>query len=640
MKKISISKFEEKIKFLENENQLLKNAQKLSSIGSWDYDLKTKKIIWSDETYKIFGYQPKEIEPTLSVFLPSTKPASKTNIEFIFNEPLKKSGKFSYAIVCPNGETKYLNTNYIVVKDENKKIVRIFGSVQDITKQKQAEDALLKSEKRYKVLTETANDYIFIIGNDGLIEYVNSYAARQINKKPKDIIGLDLKNIFQKDLYKRQLLNINEVIRTGKSLVIETKSFFINQEVWLSTSLSPIFDENKKVKSVLGISRDITKRVKAEQCMRESDEMHRELIEQAADGIFIGDKEGNFIGVNSKACELTGYSKKELLKMNMQDLFAKKELQRNPLRYDLLLKGKVVVNERMLTTKNKNNIIIEMNTVRVSNGTYQAIMRNISERKRAENILIQHQEVLEKIVKQRTRQFEKINIALKKENSERINTERLMKFQLDEKEILLKEVHHRVKNNMQVIISLLNLQASTIDDTKIHELYRESQNRIKSMALIHEKLYQSKDLSHVDFSEYVNSLTSYLSHSYLSGGKTIEISTKTQKTPLEYDTVISLGLIINELVSNSMKYAFNGQKHGKIEISLKKEKDNLLHLYVSDNGIGFPEQIDFRNTKSLGLQLVCSLAEQIGGNVSMCNKKGTKFHIQFQYKNKKHKNEE
>jgi len=208
-----------------------------------------------------------------------------------------------------------------------------------------------------------------------------------------------------------------------------------------------------------------------------------------------------------------------------------------------------------------------------------------------------------------------------------------------EKEILIKEIHHRVKNNMQVIISLLNLQAATIDDTKIHELYRESQNRIKSMALIHEKLYQSKDLSHIDFSEYVNSLTSFLSHSYLSGGRTVEISTKTQKTPLEYDTVISLGLIINELVSNSMKYAFNGQRHGKIEISLKKEKNNLLNLRVSDNGIGFPEQIDFRDTKSLGLQLVCSLSEQIGGNISMCNKKGTQFYIQFQNKSKKHKNE-
>jgi len=397
MKKISISKFEEKIKFLENENQLLKNAQKLSNIGSWDYNLKTKRFIWSDETYKIFGYKVKEIKPTLNLVLSSIRSYNKEEIKVIFHEIIEKprlSGKFSNVIICPNGETKYLNISYILVRGANKKPYRVFGSVHDITSHKKAED-----------------------------------------------------------------------------------------------------------------------------------------------------------------------------------------------------------------------------------------------------ILMQHQEVLEKIVKQRTRQFEKINIALKKENSERVNTERLMKFQLDEKEILLKEVHHRVKNNMQVIISLLNLQAATIDDTKIHELYRESQNRIKSMALIHEKLYQSKDLSHIDFSEYVNSLTSFLSHSYLSGGRTVEISTKTQKTPLEYDTVISLGLIINELVSNSMKYAFNGQRHGKIEISLKKEKNNLLNLRVSDNGIGFPEQIDFRDTKSLGLQLVCSLSEQIGGNISMCNKKGTQFYIQFQNKSKKHKNE-
>ena len=621
-----------KIEFLENKNKLLKDLQKLADIGCWDYDLITKKLIWSDETYKIFGYKVNEIEPSLNIILLVTHIKNKTEINNFINDILNKtkvSGSYSNNIICPKGEIKYININYTVKTNANNDPINIIGSVLDLTKIKQTEKELKDIEKKYKVLSETANDFIFIIGNNGLIEYVNSCTAKQIKKKPKEIIGLELIKLFQKDFYEKQMFHVNEVINTGKPVVIETKSFFDIQNKWLSTSLSPIFDENKKVKSILGISRDITKRVNAEQLSKESEERYRDLVEQAADSIFVGDTKGNFIDINSKACELTGYSKKELLTMNMRDLFAKNELIKKPLRYDLLLKGEIVISERILKTKNKDSVIIEMNTVRMSNGSYQAIMRNISERKKSELILLQQHEGLEKKVRQRTRQFEKANIELKKEIIERERTEKLMKFQLDEKEILLKEVHHRVKNNMQVIISLLNLQAATIDDNAIHELYRESQNRIKSMALIHEKLYQSKDLAYIDFSEYVKSLTSYLAHTYLSCGKAVNISTKTQKIPLEYDTVISLGLIINELVSNSMKYAFNGNARGKIEISLKKIKDNLLDLCVSDNGVGFPDDINFRDTKSLGLQLVCSLAEQIGGTISLCNEKGTKFSIQF-----------
>jgi hypothetical protein len=624
--------FEERIASLEKENQLLRNVHGLSNIGSWELDAKTKKLIWSDETYKIFGYKPNEVQPTLNLILKTTHPDSKKEIRKVFDEVLnneKISGKYSQIIIRPDGETRFLNANYVVVKDVNNKPIRVFGSVQDITQKKHAEAALSESEMKYKTLAETANDFIFIVDCDEIVQYVNPYAARRINESPEKIVGKKLKEVFQKELYERQISNIRTVIKTGKPLVIETKSFFIGREIWLSTSLSPIFDDKCKVKSVLGISRDITNRVIAEQSMRESEEKYRELIEQAADGIFVGDPEGNFIEVNSFACELSGYSKKELLKMNMSQFFAKSELNKRPLRYDLLLKGQTVVNERTLTRKDGARIIIEMNTKRMSSGNYQALMRNITERKRAENMLLQYQEELELLVKRRTHQLEKAIADLKNENSERLHMEELLKVQLKEKVILLKEIHHRVKNNMQVIISLLNLQAASIDDKKMLELYQESQNRIKSMALIHEKLYQSKDLTHIDFSEYVNSLTNYLAHSFLSEDHKIEIATKSQNIPLEYDIVIALGLIINELVSNSMKYAFKGRDKGKVEISLRKVKGNLLQLCVADNGKGISKKINFRKTKSLGLQLVCSLTEQISGSIAMTNKTGTKFCIQF-----------
>lgn len=481
-------------------------------------------------------------------------------------------------------------------------------------------------------MTETAKDYIFIISRKGKVEFVNSYAAGMIGKKPGQLIGLHLSKVFQKDLYKRQIGNINRVIRNGKPNSVDAKSIFAGHEVWLSTSLFPIFDYNRKVKSVLGISRNISQMKRSEDALRQNEEKFRMLIEQAADGFFIGDMKGNFIVVNSTACDMTGFSRKELLRMNMTRLFSKNELSQKPLRYDLLLKGETVVRERILTRKDKRKIVVEMNTKRMSDGTYQSIVRNVSERKRAEKILLKYQDEIERLVKQRTRELEKAYSNLKKENKERLKTEDFIKIQLKEKEILLKEIHHRVKNNMQVIISLLNLQATSINDTQMLELYRESQSRIKSMALIHEKLYQSKDLTHIDFPEYIGSLSDYLAQTYLTNSCSVEISTKAQSIALEYDIVITLGLIINELVSNSLKYAFTDKDHGRIEISLKKISDKILQLCIADDGKGFPHDLDFRNVKSLGLQLVCSLTEQISGEISMSNKIGTKFCILFPQK--------
>lgn len=497
---------------------------------------------------------------------------------------------------------------------------------------KKLKNDLKDIDGKYQALAGVAQDYIFVISVSGIVEFVNPYAAGIIKKKPEQLIGLPLRNIFQPDLYKRQIANINKVIKSGKPNTVNTKSVFAGSEIWLSTSLYPIFDDRHKIKSVLGISRDITKLMQSEEALKQSEERFRMLIEQAADGIFIGDPDGNFIGINSTACDLTGFLKEELLRMNMNQLFTKAELARKPLRYDRLLKGEIVIHERVLTRKDKRRIVIEMNTKRMSDGTYQAIMRNVTERKRAEGILLKYQDELEKLVKQRTRELEKAYSVLKKENKERLKSEDLIKVQLKEKEILLKEIHHRVKNNMQVIISLLNLQATNIGDSRMLELYRESQNRIKSMALIHEKLYQSKDLAHIDFPDYIGSLSDYLAQTYLTSSCAVEISTKAQRIQIEYDIVITLGLIVNELVSNSLKHAFTNNDYGRIEISLKKTTENKLLLCVSDDGKGFPGQLDFRNSKSLGLQLVCSLTEQIGGEISMSNKIGTKFCILFPQK--------
>lgn len=213
--------------------------------------------------------------------------------------------------------------------------------------------------------------------------------------------------------------------------------------------------------------------------------------------------------------------------------------------------------------------------------------------------------------------------------TERKREEDKVRASLREKEILLKEIHHRVKNNLQIISSLLNLQSAHIRDPRALEVFKEGQGRVRSMALIHEKLYQSEDLARVDFSEYISNLAVYLFRSYEVHAGAVALDVDAEDVLLGVDTAIPCGLIINELVSNSLKHAFPGGGGGSINIRLRPADAEHLTLTVADDGVGLPEGFDARRTSSLGLQLVNTLARQLGGEVLVGCGAGAEFSITF-----------
>ena len=218
---------------------------------------------------------------------------------------------------------------------------------------------------------------------------------------------------------------------------------------------------------------------------------------------------------------------------------------------------------------------------------------------------------------------------LERELTERKRIEDHIAASLKEKEVLLKEIHHRVKNNLQIVSSLLKLQSEYVEDEQALRMFKDSQNRIRSMALVHEKLYQSKDLAKVDFAEYVQSLTAHLVRSYGQRGSGVSLQVNIKNVFLDIDTAIPCGLLINELVSNALQHAFYQQTQGHISINLQLLDKHDFLLTVSDNGRGFPQDIDFRCTESLGLQLVCSLTEQLSGKIELIKDRGTLFKISF-----------
>jgi len=214
--------------------------------------------------------------------------------------------------------------------------------------------------------------------------------------------------------------------------------------------------------------------------------------------------------------------------------------------------------------------------------------------------------------------------------NDRKQAEEQIAASLKEKEVLLREIHHRTKNNMQVMTSLLKIQSANIEDKQVAEMFKESRDRIKSMAMVHEKLYQSKGLADVDFKGYVKSLVSSIFSSYGASAAGITSIAETDDVSIGLETAIPCGLIINELVSNSLKYAFPGNRKGEIRVALRSSDEDALVLEVGDNGIGMPENLDFRNTASMGLHLVHILSEgQLHGKIELDRAGGTTFRIRF-----------
>lgn len=260
----------------------------------------------------------------------------------------------------------------------------------------------------------------------------------------------------------------------------------------------------------------------------------------------------------------------------------------------------------------------EAKVVRDSDGTpmfLQGVAFDITERKAAEEALRRSHEELETIVQARTEDLARAN--------------RELEEALKEKESLLKEIHHRVKNNLQIVSSLLNLQSASIRDEATLHAIRESQNRVRSMSLIHEKLYQSNNLAGIAFGKYARELAAYLFRSYGIYESQVRLTVHIGDDVLSLDHAVPCGLIVTELISNSLKYAFPDGRSGEIVVSLATAPDGVITLSVADDGIGLPADFDFMAAPSLGLKLVSSLANQLQAMLAVSGDRGTRFELRF-----------
>ncbi len=270
-----------------------------------------------------------------------------------------------------------------------------------------------------------------------------------------------------------------------------------------------------------------------------------------------------------------------------------------------------------------------------------AVLTDLSDQKRIEVDLKMHRTRLESLVDERTSDLVQSNAELQQQVVERKRvemelreTEERLRASLGEKEVLLKEIHHRVKNNMQVISSLVALQADHLPDESMRAVLREVTHRVRSMAMIHEKLYESADLARVDFAQYARSLLGYLwsAHGNVAAG--VRLTLDLEPLTLPVNSAVPCGLILNELVSNALKHAFNDCGEGEVAISIQSSAQGRVRLSVRDNGKGMPAGFDWREARSLGLRLVGMLAGQLRADVEVSSSGGTEFSISFEGRDK------
>ncbi len=384
------------------------------------------------------------------------------------------------------------------------------------------------------------------------------------------------------------------------------------------------------------LDREIGERRRVEHAIRREMEFSERLLNSSIDGIVAFDGDCKYTLWNPGMEAMTGINKSHALgKSAFEVLPFLKEIGEDKYFYETLKGNFVIAKDRWFYIPETGregyfeayySPLFDVNK-KVIGGI--AIVRDSTQRKYGLEALERAKEELERRVMERTAALSKVNEDLRNEISERKRAEEKINVSLQEKVVLLREIHHRVKNNLQVISSLLNLQSGYIEDKKSLEIFRESQTRVRSMALIHEKLYQSKDLNKIEFSEYIESLIKDLFKSYNVDSERIRLKSKLEGIYFEIDTAILCGLIINELVSNSLKHAFPLNRKGEVFIGLNKDDKNKYTLILKDDGIGFPSTVDFRKTESLGLQLVTTLTEQLGGTIELNNNGYTEFKIVF-----------
>jgi PAS domain S-box-containing protein len=506
--------------------------------------------------------------------------------------------------------------NASVYKDENGKIIGVFASAHDITERKKAEEKI----QILANVVESSDDAIITKSLDGIITSWNRGAEQVYGYSAEEALGRSI-SILEPDYLKGETKQLAEKIKHGEK-IHHSETLRLKKDgttINISITLSPVLDASGELVAISTIARDITERRKAEEALRLSSIYNRSLIEASLDPLVTIGPDGKITDVNGATELVTGYSRDELIGTDFSDYFTEPEEASKGYR-QVFVQGEV--RDYPLEIHHRDGhitpVLYNASLYKDENGKVIGVFaaaRDITGRKKAEEML------------------------------------KLKLGELARK----REIHHRIKNNLQVISSLLALQAEKfgnkeyVRNSEILEAFRESQDRVASIALIHEELHEGGETDTLNFSPYIERLIENLFHIYRFGNADIILKTDMEENVFfDMDTAVPLGIIVNEIVSNSLKHAFSGRKKGEIQIKLYRQeasrgerssygrerdrKNTEFTLIVSDDGTGIPETVDIETSDTLGLQLVSILVDQLDGELELKRNNGTEFTIRINVK--------
>jgi len=519
---------------------------------------------------------------------------SRERLEVVF-----RSGEPSQYIDF--SENRYFEVSCNPVRETGGPVRYAACFVKDITDRVRAERELIQSEDRYRRLFQENPVPMYIYDTDTMrILDANTAMIERYGYTRQELTSMTISDIRPPEDIPRLLRNVSDLrdrqVYLGTWRHRKKDGSVIDVEV---TSNDFPF---KGRPARLVLCNDITDKLQAGKALEESEEKFRTAFITSPDSVNINRLcDGEFVDINEGFTQIMGYSREEAIGRTSLDLGI------------------------WVDSGDRQRLIDEL--------TKKGYVHNLESRFRARDGVVLDGLMSAKIINLRGEQhilsITRDITDIKRTQKALLKSEEQLRASLGEKEILLKEIHHRVKNNLQVISGLLDFQAHHIDDPHVRELYRDSQNRVITMAIIHEELYNSSNLSEVDLEEYIRELCGNLMISYGADKDRITLDIRADKAEIVVDTAIPLGLIINELITNCLKHAFPDGRRGTISLTFNQLRNKDYVLTVVDDGVGMPASIDIDNSSTIGMQLVTVMVRQLGGTIEVAREKGTRFDIRF-----------
>ena len=504
---------------------------------------------------------------------------------------------FEWELTAPDSGRNMIMDVHSSLLTENGKPSGVLIVAHDVTEQKLGEKALQESEKRYREIFENIADVFYRTDNEGLLLIVSPSIERLLGYIPDEVIGKKkLIEFYINPEERNQFLSILREKREIKGFKTPLRAKD-GAEVWVSTNAQFYRDKHGEIIGVQGIARNITERMQAEEALRIQNKTFSEVLDSLDALVYVVDMNTyEILFINTYGKNIWGDIKGKICWQKIQ------EGQAAPCEF--------CTNSQLIGPDGKptKSIVWEFQNT-VNNRWYDC---------------------RDKAIYWPDGRIVRMEIAT--DITERKQTEERLHASLREKEILLSEVHHRVKNNMQVISGLLDLQARSSGSPELTGMLNESKRRIRSMALIHEKLYGSKDFARINLADYVRALSSELIqfHEMNPGEIDLIVQTDGGEVHVDINKAIPCGLILNELISNALKHAFPGDGPGELRIIIHETKNKEIEIVVRDNGLGLPDDVDIHQSRTVGLYLVNGLvSNQLDGQIEVRRDNGTEFRIKF-----------